>query len=421
MKAIFQIFRALVIISTLCLTGCGSGGKGDSSSRDNNHGSGISLSGTAAAGAPIASATVTLKDKNGSLKTALTGTDGKYSFDITGMAAPFLIKVPFGQTSLYSVATSSGTANVHPYTDLIIRNWYAVKGSDLDAAFGSAGALPEPPTEADISAIEFTLRNIMQTWIRQEGLDVSSFNLIASSFDANRAGFDRILDNTMVEIDAAGQVTIESCDPVTGIDGTTISTNIVNLAASDTIPPSDPGVPVATGADTNKIVLVWNAATDAGGGVAGYNIYRDNKKIGESPVPIYADSAGLQPLTTYCYQVEAFDGAGIVSVNRSAQACAATLANSDTALPSTPSNLTTTAISASQIGLSWTASTDIDNNLIGYKVFRDGKKIESVAVPATNFVNDNLTANTRYCYTVRAFDSAGNLSPDSIESCMTTP
>ena len=51
------------------------------------------LSGTAAAGAPIASATITVKDKYGALKTIETGTDGKYSVDVTGMTAPFLLKV----------------------------------------------------------------------------------------------------------------------------------------------------------------------------------------------------------------------------------------------------------------------------------------------------------------------------------------
>jgi chitodextrinase len=415
-KSYILIAAALAAL-TAGFVGCGHGGS--STSEEHGNGDGVSLSGTAASGAPIASATITLKDKNGSLKTSVTGTDGKYSFDITGMTAPFLIKVPSGPVNLYSVATSSGTANVHPYTDLIIRNWYMVKGSDMDTAFGSTGALPSPPTEADISPIEAAVRNIMKTWLQQEGLDVSSFNLITSSFDADSVGFDEILDNTMVSIDAAGQVTVDSCDPATGIDGTAISTNIVNLAATDTAPPSDPGGLVATGADKNKIVLVWSSSADDIS-VAGYNIYRDNTEIGKSPFPSYADSSGLQPLTTYCYQIEAFDGAGNVSINKSGQVCTATLGNSDTALPSTPSNLSATAISTSQISLSWTASTDVDNNLLGYKVYRDGNKIESVAVPATSFVDKGLSAHTQYCYTVKAFDSARNISPDSSQACITT-
>jgi chitodextrinase len=401
------------------LIGCGHGGKSSSSSDETGNGGHVSLSGIAATGAPVASATITLKDKNGSLRTALTGTDGKYSFDITGMTAPFLMKLPLGQASLYSVATSSGTANVHPFTDLIIRNWYESEGIDVDAAFGSTGALPSPPTSDGIATIEAVVRNLLKTWLQQEGIDESSFNLITSSFEANSAGFDQILDNTQVTIDAAGQVTIESCDPTTGINGTAVSTNIINLAAADTSPPSTPGVPVATGADKNKITLLWDVSTD-NVGVAGYNIYRDTTKIGKSPYPIYTDSSGLQPFTTYCYQIEAFDGEGNVSINKSGQACATTLGNSDTALPSAPANLTATAISTSQISLSWSASTDIDNNLLGYKVYRDGQKTDSIAVPATSFVEKGLSASTEYCYTVKAFDSAGNFSLDSNQVCLTT-
>ncbi len=418
MVKLYILIAAALTALTFGLIGCSHGG--DSTSDKPGNGTAVTLSGTAASGAPIASATITLKDKNGSLKTGVTGTDGKYSFDITSMTPPFLIKVPLGQTYLYSVVTSSGTANVHPYTDLIIRNWYMVKGSDVDTAFGSTGALPSPPTEADISTIEAAVRNIMKTWLQQENLDASSFNLITSSFDADSIGFDKILDMTMVSIDAAGQVTVDSCDPSTGIDGTMVATNIINLAAADASPPSDPGGLVVTGADKNKIVLLWTASTDDIG-VAGYNIYRDNTKIGKSPFPSYADSAGLQPNTPYCYQIEAFDGVGNVSVNKSGQVCATTLVNSDTALPSTPSTMTATPLSTSQIKLGWTASTDVKNNLIGYKVYRDGKRIESVAIPATSFVDDKgLSANTQYCYTVKAFDAAGNISPDSSQVCITT-
>jgi hypothetical protein len=59
-----------------------------------------------------------------------------------------------------------------------------------------------------------------------------------------------------------------------------------------------------------------------------------------------------------------------------------TLANPvtpDSTPPSTPTNLTATAISSSQINLSWTASTD-NVAVTGYKVFRNGTQI---ATPST--------------------------------------
>ncbi len=171
------------------------------------------------------------------------------------------------------------------------------------------------------------------------------------------SGFDKILDMTMVEIDAAGQVTVESCDPATGLDGTMVATNITKLAAADTAPPSDPAGLIATGADKNKIVLLWNASTDDIG-VAGYNIYRGNTKIGKSPALIYTDSAGLEPCTEYCYQVEAFDGAGNVSANKSGQACAFDPRGIRTQRSLNAFQSDRNGLATSQISLSWTASTD---------------------------------------------------------------
>ena len=349
------------------------------------------------------------------MKTALTGTDGKYSFDITGMTAPFLLKVSLGQASLYSVATSSGTANVHPFTDLIIRNWYEREGSDVDTAFGSVGALPSPPAAVDVSTIEITMKNILATWLQQEGVDASSFNLITSSFDADETGFDEVLEYTDVEIDTTGHVTVSCTDPMTGIGNTMVSTSIGNLTEPDATSPADPAGLKAIGADKNKIVLLWDASTD-NVGIAGYNVYRGNTRIGKAAYSVYFDSSGLAPGTPYCYQVEAFDGAGNTSA-KSGQACASALAVSDVTPPSAPAGLIASPASATQISLTWTASTD-DTYVLSYRVSRDGGEIATD--PSPGFVDTGLAAHTRYCYTVKAVDAAGNVSPESSQVCVTT-
>ena len=80
----------------------------------------------------------------------------------------------------------------------------------------------------------------------------------------------------------------------------------------------------------------------------------------------------------------------------------------DTTPPSTPTGLTATPTSTSQINLTWNASND-DVGVTGYKVFRNGNQI---ATPTTTSYNDTgLAANTTYDYTVSANDAAGNDSP----------
>jgi Fibronectin type III domain len=82
----------------------------------------------------------------------------------------------------------------------------------------------------------------------------------------------------------------------------------------------------------------------------------------------------------------------------------------DTTAPSTPGGLLATALSPSQINLSWNASTD-NVGVSGYRVYRGGVQIASVA--STSYQNSGLSPSTNYSYTVAAFDAAGNISGQS--------
>lgn len=82
----------------------------------------------------------------------------------------------------------------------------------------------------------------------------------------------------------------------------------------------------------------------------------------------------------------------------------------DTTPPTTPANLVAGTVTENSAALSWSASTD-NVKLVGYKVYRDGVLVGTVA--ETSYTDANLIANTTYNYTVKAYDAAGNLSADS--------
>jgi chitodextrinase len=82
----------------------------------------------------------------------------------------------------------------------------------------------------------------------------------------------------------------------------------------------------------------------------------------------------------------------------------------DTTPPSVPAGLTATAISSSQITLSWSASTD-NVGVAGYKVYRGGVQIATTA--NTTYQNTGLSPSTTYTYTFAAYDGAGNTSAQS--------
>ena len=160
------------------------------------------LHGTAAIGKPIKNATITVKSSDGNTVSTTTGPDGKYQISASGKA-PFLLKVEFGNTVLYGTAYQYGTANIHPLTDLIIRNWYLVKGTNADTVFDKTGIIdPDPPNQTELDTIQKVLKiylgalSLIQDW--------SQFDFITTEFtayDENPLGFDLVLSMTEVSID----------------------------------------------------------------------------------------------------------------------------------------------------------------------------------------------------------------------------
>jgi hypothetical protein len=91
----------------------------------------------------------------------------------------------------------------------------------------------------------------------------------------------------------------------------------------------------------------------------------------------------------------------------------------DTSPPSVPTALQASAISSSQVNLTWDASTD-NVGVSGYQVLRNNQKIASVTT-GLSFGDTALSASTAYTYALRAYDAAGNVSADSSPVTVTTP
>ncbi len=91
----------------------------------------------------------------------------------------------------------------------------------------------------------------------------------------------------------------------------------------------------------------------------------------------------------------------------------------DNVPPTVPTGLTASAISASQINLSWTASTD-NVRVTAYKVYRGGILLATLG-NVTSYSNTGLTSATAYSYTVAACDAGANCSAQSTAVSVTTP
>ena len=113
---------------------------------------------------------------------------------------------------------------------------------------------------------------------------------------------------------------------------------------------------------------------------------------------------------------KAFDAAGNTNTS---SVVAVSVSMGDTTLPSTPTGLTATAASPTQVNLNWTASTD-NVGVTGYWIIRGGVTIATS--PINSFEDRTVSPSTTYSYQVIAFDAAGNISaPSDPPVSVTTP
>jgi chitodextrinase len=198
-------------------------------------------------------------------------------------------------------------------------------------------------------------------------------------------------------------------------DNTTGATVSVNGGGStDTTPPTTPGGFTATATGPTTASLSWTASTD-NVAVSSYTILRGGAEVASVPANTTSwNDSGLTPGTAYTYQVVAKDSAGNASPP-TAQVTITTQA--DTSPPTQPGTPTATLVTASQVSLSWSASTD-DVGVLRYDVLRNGSVVGTSA--GTTFTDTTVAPGTTYTYAVRAFDAAGNFSTSG-SSSVTTP
>ena len=209
---------------------------------------------------------------------------------------------------------------------------------------------------------------------------------------------------------------------------TTPITSGANTGASVTQTPADTAPPTVTitgpvsslAAGTASVVLT---ATTNEAATCRYSTVSSTVYVGMTAFTTSGGSVHtttISPLsngTTYVYYVKCQDTAGNTSNNASVT-FSVTAVVADTTAPSTPVNIAGTAISTTQINLTWTASTDpstgsgqTTSGVAGYKIYRDGAQVGTSAT--ASYSDTGLAASTVYGYSVAAYDAASNVSAQS--------
>ncbi|MBA2767900.1 MAG: fibronectin type III domain-containing protein [Sporichthyaceae bacterium] len=93
----------------------------------------------------------------------------------------------------------------------------------------------------------------------------------------------------------------------------------------------------------------------------------------------------------------------------------------DTLPPTTPSGLLVSPTSATTARVSWSPSTDQYSAVAGYTVRRNGVVVATVDPGTTTYADTGLVSGETYTWTVDAFDTSANYSPQSSPAATTMP
>ena len=83
--------------------------------------------------------------------------------------------------------------------------------------------------------------------------------------------------------------------------------------------------------------------------------------------------------------------------------------------PTVPNGIAITAVSFSEVKISWKPSADDSGKIKGYKIYRNGQYLKTIET--TSVSDTGLSPQVKFCYRISAFDGAGNASAQSTEVC----
>jgi chitodextrinase len=393
----------------------------------------VDTSGNASAQSPAASATTpSAPDTTApSIPTGLTATAVSPSqINLSWNAATDNVGVTsFRVYRNGALIATLGNVTTYQNTGLSASTSYSYRVQAVDAA-GNASAqsaaasattqssdTTAPSTPTGLTATAVSPSQINLSWnAATDNVGVTTYRVYRNGTLIATLGNVTSYQNTGLSASTTYTYRVQAVDAAGNASAQSSQVSATTLAVPDTAAPSTPGGLTATAVSSSRIDLNWTASTD-NVGVTNYRVYRNGALIATLGNVTTYQNTGLSPSTTYAYTVQALDAAGNAS-GQSAPVSATTLAAPDTTAPSTPTGLTATAVSSSQINLSWNASTD-NLGVTGYRIYRNGTFLASVG-NVTTYQSTGLNPSTTYSYRVDAIDAAGNASALSTAASATT-
>ncbi len=357
-------------------------------------------------------------------------------YPITG----YRIEYRVGSSSYTTLVSSTGSASTtYSHTGLTTGQVYIYRvftitsfgtstqpSSEAVAQPQSSSALTVPGAPTGFTAAPVSPTQVNLSWTAPSnngGAAITGYKIEAKS---GSGSYSVLVSNT-----ASASTTYSHTGLVTGTVytykvsainsvGTGSASSEVSATPTSSSSATVPGVPIsltATSISSTQNNLSWTAPSNNGGyQVTGYKIeYRVGSGSYSVLVSNTASTAttyshmGLSAGQTYVYRVSAINSIGTGSASAESSTTP-----SSSSIPGTPTSLTATTASPTQVNLSWSPPTNNGGSAItGYKI--EAKKgsgsyetlVANTQSTATSFIHTGLTKGTVYYYRVSAINSAG--------------
>ncbi len=319
-----------------------------------------------------------------------------------------------------NATTYSDTGLVPSTTNYYVYMVRAKNAGGYSAYSNSAQTFTLPQAPTNLVATSISSSEVKLTWTDNSNNE-TSYKIERSSDGTNFSMIAQIGMNTITYSDTnlTANTAYTYRVRATNEGGDSAPSNTANTTTSQSAPAAPSNLTAIAVSTSGQIDLTW---TDNSSNEAGFKVERslDGTTFSEiartfANTTSYS-STGLTTGTSYFYRVRAYNGGGDSDYSNTASA--------RTSPPLDPSGLSATAISSTEIDLSWA---DNSNNEAGFKIARSTDGFITYTLLATTSPNvtaykDNtgLVAGTTYYYAVRATNTYGD-SGWSNQVGVTTP
>jgi len=155
-------------------------------------------------GAPMAGGTVAVIDAAGQTASATINGHGRFSVNVTGLNAPFLLQAtpPNASAPMYGFASAAGIANVDVYSDLILNLVYGALSTSPHAQFGLGAPLPSGQSTSSLAdnlrLVSSMTQNLITSWFLADKVKTAQFTFFDNKFSAGRKKFGLLARQTSI-------------------------------------------------------------------------------------------------------------------------------------------------------------------------------------------------------------------------------